>query len=99
MYKIKVGILNTVNGRAVIEKIVPRRMALEEAEKVSMWFDEKDTFFSGKSLWVYWDNAGILEKFKEVIHNQSLSDVAYESVAVFNKKGRGEVYEFFVRKL
>ena len=99
MYEIKVGILNTTNGRTVKEKVVPRKEALEAAEKISQWFDRQDTFFSGKPVWGRWESTGILEKFKSVIHNQSLSDVAYESVAVFNKKGKGEVHEFFVTKL
>ncbi len=99
MYSVKIGIFNTVNGRTIRGKTVQRKEALKTAEKVSRWFDMQDTFFSGKPVWEHWENAGILEKFRAVIHNQSLSDVAYESVAVFNKKGRGEEHEFFVKKL
>ena len=47
----KIGIINCVTGKIIKEKTVNSELALQEGEKISRWFDRRDTFFSGKPIW------------------------------------------------
>lgn len=97
--KIKIGIINSETGKIIKEKTVDPESALQEGERISRWFDKRDTFFSGKKIWKHWENMGILAKFKALTNGNSWSDVATESVAVFKKdKDRGEEHEFYMQR-
>jgi len=93
--KVKIGILNCETGKVIKEKTVDAALAMQEGEKISRWFDRRETFFSGNPIWEYWEKVGVLGKFKAVARGSSLSSVAAESVAVF--KGRkGTEHEFYI---
>jgi len=97
--KIKIGIMNCETGRIIKEKTVDPELALQEGEKISRWFDKKDTFFSTKPIWKHWENVGILVKFKALAKGNSWSDVAAESIVVFKgDKDRGEEHEFYMER-
>ena len=98
--KIKIGIVNCETGRIIKEKTVDPESALQEGQKVSRWFDKKDTFFSGKSIWKHWENLGILTKFKALTKGNSWSDIVTESVMVFKgDKDRGQEHEFYMERI
>lgn len=106
----RVGILNTKNGKVVREKwIQDEAIYLDEkgelpdkvlntAKKMSEWFDNKDTFFSGKPIWEYWAEIGFVGRIKKLIEGSGLNNVACESVAVF-EGNRGTEHEFFVERV
>jgi len=97
---IKIGIMNCVTGKVIREKTVDSELALQEAEKISRWFDRRDTFFSGKPIWKRWETVGTLSKFEGLVKGTSYNDFAVESIAVFGGKGtRGEEHEFYMQKV
>jgi len=108
----KIGILNTANGKVVKEVIIKDtiytwekellvKKVLDSAEKVSRWFDDKDTFFSGKKLWEHWKALGMMEnRIKALVSGESLGNLVCESISVFPKDGgRGVGYEFYVERI
>lgn len=98
----EVGILNCETGRQIRRKTADDSSAMRVAEQVSRWFDERDTFFSGKPIWELWTLTGIVEgRFKPFIESRSLrSDVVAESVMVFPPDKRlGVEHEFYIRRL
>jgi len=97
MYKFRIGILNTENGKVKIEKDASQEEALKTAKKVSRWFDKKDTFFSGV-LWEHWERLGIVKKFEAVVSGRSLGRIASECIVVFNGN-KGTEYEFFIERV
>jgi len=98
--QIKIDIINCVTGKVIREKTVDSELALQEAEKISRWFDEQDTFFSGKPIWKHWKGLGILSKFKGLVKGTSYNDIAVESIVVFKGDGtRGEEHEFYMQKV
>jgi len=96
---IKIGIMNCVTGKVIREKTVDLELALQEAEKISRWFDKRDTFFS-KAIWEHWKISGTLSKFEKLANGTSYNDIAVESIAVFKGDGaRGEEHEFYMQKV
>jgi len=97
--KIKIGIINCVTGKVIKEKTVDSELALQEAEKISRWFDKQDTFFS-KAIWEHWKILGMLLKFEAVVNGTSLQDIATDSIAVFGEDGaQGEEHEFYMQRV
>ena len=96
----KIGIINCVTGKIIKEKTVNSELALQEGEKISRWFDRRDTFFSGKPIWKRWENLGTLTKFEVIIKGNSWNDVAGESIMVFKAdKDRGQEHEFYMERI
>ena len=96
--QIEIGILNCVTGKAVRKKTVEQEVALNEAKRMSKWFDKQDTFFS-KAVWEHWSELDMLSKFEMLADGSSYNDVAVESIAVFPSSGaRGEEHEFYMKR-
>lgn len=97
---IKIGIINCVTGKVIREKTVDSELALQEAKKISRWFDRRDTFFSGKPIWKHWEILDMLYKFKKVVEGTSLQDIATDSIVVFGEDGaQGEEHEFYMQRV
>ena len=107
---IKIGILNCETGKERIVKELQKELfeedksflkrVMETGKKISRWFDRQDTFFSGKEIWNYWERVGTLTKFEVLARGSRLSNVAAESIIVFNGKGnRGVEYQFFMERV
>jgi len=97
--KIKIGIINCVTGKVIREKTVDPELALQEAKKISRWFDRQDTFFSGKPIWKHWEILG-MSKFEGLAAGTSHRDLAVESIVVFEEgKAQGEEHEFYMQKV
>ncbi|MEO0126304.1 MAG: hypothetical protein ABIL44_00970 [candidate division WOR-3 bacterium] len=108
--KIKIGIINCETGKIVKEKILEdnsiwkdekeefQKKALKEVKKMSAWFDDKDTFFSGKKIWDCWERIGDNKRFESVIKGTGWSKISTLSVAVFNGN-HGEEYELYVEEI
>lgn len=93
----KIGIINAETGKVAIEKQATEEDALKVAERVSRWFNSKDTFFSGKPIWERWRYFPGLRKFEALVEGSRLTNVATESVAVF-KGNKGTEYEFYIER-
>ncbi len=93
-----IGIINAKNGEVKVQEEAYRDEALKVAEKVSKWFDRRDTFFSGQPIWNYWKKIGILCKFEALVSGNSWKETAVESVAVF-EGGEGTEHEFYMERI
>lgn len=97
---IEIGIINSVTGKVIGEKTVDSERAMQEAEKISRWFDGQNTFFSGKPIWEHWKILGMLSKFDAIGRGTSLQEIATDSIAVFNgDRIGGEEHEFYVQRV
>ena len=97
--QIRIGIINCETKKVIKEKTVDLEVALEEAEKISRWFDKQDTFFPGKPIWKCWERLGMLAKFEKLVEGISFSDVAVGSTVVFKgTEHRVEEHEFYMQK-
>jgi hypothetical protein len=93
----RIGILNAETGKVITERQATEEDALKVAERVSKWFDRRDTFFSGKPVWEHWKYFPGLEKFERLIEGSRWSDVVTETVAVF-EGNKGTEYEFYIKR-
>ena len=97
---IEIGIINSVTGKVIREKTVDSEQAMQEAEKISRWFDKQDTFFSGKPIWEHWKILGTLLKFETVARGTSLQDIATDNIVVFGEdEAQGEEHEFYMQRV
>jgi len=98
---IEIGILNANTGEYVWQEFVdPKKTdVLNRMKRVAGWFNEQDTFYSGKHIWSVWENVGITQRFLSVVFGESLRDVASTSVMVFSDDSPvGTEYEFYVQR-